>query len=265
MPSTGLSPPGRLHDFLTKPYFKLAAIATVLPPAWPISGPRRTKTTALENRLKAVRGSPDIVGDTASMPRVKNPTTASPPPIRISSYWERPGPASSRAARGVHELSRRSQMPLVAVNRGALPENLVESCSSATAKGSLPKRRHAAKGSDRSRQRRHALLDELAAVSTRWMCVKLLRVLESGEVRRVGENEAFHVDIRVVCATNRRLQDLVELAASSAKTCSFASIPSKSTFPRCANAAKTFPIWRNPCLAGTCAVRTFPRECSPPR
>ena len=42
------------------------------------------------------------------------------------------------------------------------------------------------------------------------MQVKLLRFLESGEVRRVGENEAFHVDVRIVCATNRRLTDMVD-------------------------------------------------------
>ena len=41
------------------------------------------------------------------------------------------------------------------------------------------------------------------------MQVKLLRFLESGEVRRVGENEAFHVDVRVVCATNRNIQKMV--------------------------------------------------------
>ncbi len=45
------------------------------------------------------------------------------------------------------------------------------------------------------------------------MQVKLLRFLESGEVRRVGENEAFHVDVRIVCATNR---DLTEMAAEGA-------------------------------------------------
>jgi DNA-binding NtrC family response regulator len=42
------------------------------------------------------------------------------------------------------------------------------------------------------------------------MQVKLLRFLESGEIRRVGENEAFHVDVRIVCATNRDLQDMVQ-------------------------------------------------------
>src|SRR5690606_18858387 len=51
-------------------------------------------------------------------------------------------------------------------------------------------------------------LDELGELD-KTMQVKLLRFLESGEVRRVGDNEAFHVDVRVMCATNRDLQDMV--------------------------------------------------------
>ena len=52
-------------------------------------------------------------------------------------------------------------------------------------------------------------LDELGELD-KAMQVKLLRFLESGEVRRVGENEAFHVDVRIVCATNRPLTDMIE-------------------------------------------------------
>ena len=51
-------------------------------------------------------------------------------------------------------------------------------------------------------------LDELGELD-KSMQVKVLRFLESGEVRRVGENESFHVDVRIVCATNRDLQDMV--------------------------------------------------------
>lgn len=51
-------------------------------------------------------------------------------------------------------------------------------------------------------------LDELGELN-KAMQVKLLRFLESGEIRRVGENESFHVDVRIVCATNRNLQEMV--------------------------------------------------------
>ncbi|MCA9047263.1 MAG: sigma-54-dependent Fis family transcriptional regulator, partial [Planctomycetaceae bacterium] len=51
--------------------------------------------------------------------------------------------------------------------------------------------------------------DELGELD-KTMQVKLLRFLESGEVRRVGENEPFHVDVRIVCATNRDLQEMVQ-------------------------------------------------------
>ena len=51
-------------------------------------------------------------------------------------------------------------------------------------------------------------LDELGELD-KTMQVKLLRFLESGEVRRVGDSETFHVDVRIVCATNRDLQEMV--------------------------------------------------------
>ena len=52
-------------------------------------------------------------------------------------------------------------------------------------------------------------LDEIGELP-KSMQAKLLRVLESGEIRRVGDNESFHVDVRVVCATHRNLEEMVE-------------------------------------------------------
>jgi len=111
-------------------------------------------------------------------------------------------------ARRIHEQSDRNDAPFVAVNCGAIPENLVESEFFGHRKGSFT-------GADSNRAGLFEVanggtlfLDELGELD-KSMQVKMLRFLESGEVRRVGDNEPFHVDVRIVCATNRELQQMV--------------------------------------------------------
>ncbi len=195
-----------VYDFLTKPT-KLALIASVLQR---VADKRalKHKAIALESRLKAVEGSPDIVGDTPSMQRVKRLIERIAPTDSNVLILGETGTGKELVARRIHELSRRAQMPFVAVNCGALPENLVESELFGHRKGAFTGADTPRKGLIEVANGGTLFLDELGELD-KGMQVKLLRVLESGEVRRVGENEAFHVDIRVICATNRNLQELV--------------------------------------------------------
>jgi DNA-binding NtrC family response regulator len=195
------------YDFLTKPT-KLAMIASVLSRI----AEKKTlthKTIALENRLKAVEGSPDIVGTTPSMDRVRKIIERIAPTDSNVLILGETGTGKELVARRIHELSRRAEMPFVAVNCGALPENLVESELFGHRKGAFTGADAPRKGLIEVANGGTLFLDELGELD-RAMQVKLLRVLESGEVRRVGENDAFHVDIRVVCATNRNLLEMVE-------------------------------------------------------
>jgi DNA-binding NtrC family response regulator len=196
-----------VYDFLTKPT-KLAAIASVLQR---VADKRALthKAMALECRLKAVEGSPDIVGVTPAMQRVKKLIDRIAPTDSNVLILGETGTGKELVARRIHELSRRVEMPFVAVNCGALPENLVESELFGHRKGAFTGADAPRKGLIEVANGGTLFLDELGELD-KGMQVKLLRVLESGEVRRVGENEAFHVDVRVVCATNRNLQDLVE-------------------------------------------------------
>jgi DNA-binding NtrC family response regulator len=195
-----------VYDFLTKPT-KLALIASVLQR---VADKRalKHKALALESRLNAVEGSPDIVGDTPSMQRVKRLIERIAPTDSNVLILGETGTGKELVARRIHQLSRRAQMPFVAVNCGALPENLVESELFGHRKGAFTGADTPRKGLVEVANGGTLFLDELGELD-KGMQVKLLRVLESGEVRRVGENEAFHVDIRVICATNRRLQELV--------------------------------------------------------
>jgi two-component system NtrC family response regulator len=119
------------------------------------------------------------------------------------------GTGKELVARSVHDFSVRSKRPFVAVNCGALPENLIESELFGHRKGAFT-------GADDHRQGLFEVadggtifLDEIGELP-KPIQSKLLRVLESGEIRRVGDNEPFQVDVRIVCATHRNLPEMVE-------------------------------------------------------
>jgi DNA-binding NtrC family response regulator len=195
------------YDFLPKPC-KLYEIAGVLKRV----AEKRTltnKTIALESRLKAVEGSPDLIGRTPAMLKVKALTERIAPTDSGVLILGETGTGKELVARRIHDLSRRAQMPFVAVNCGALPENLVESELFGHRKGAFTGADTPRKGLIEVANGGTLFLDEMGELD-KAMQVKLLRFLESGEVRRVGENEAFHVDVRVVCATNRDLQQMVK-------------------------------------------------------
>ena len=195
------------YDFLTKPT-KLASIASVLQR---VADKRAllNKTIALETRLKAVEGGPDIVGNSLPMQRVKKLIERIAPTDSAVLILGETGTGKELVARRVHDLSRRSNMPFVAVNCGALPENLVESELFGHRKGAFTGADQPRKGLIEVANGGTLFLDELGELD-KSMQVKLLRFLESGEVRRVGENEAFTVDVRIVCATNRDLEQMVQ-------------------------------------------------------
>ena len=112
------------------------------------------------------------------------------------------GTGKELAARAVHEQSVRAEMPLVPVNCGALPENLIESELFGHRKGAFTGADEHRVGLFEVANGGTLFLDEIGELP-KAMQAKLLRFLESGEIRRVGENESFTCDVRVVCATHR--------------------------------------------------------------
>lgn len=194
------------YDFLPKPC-RLFEIASVLQR---IAEKREMqhKTIALENRLEQVQGKTDIVGTSAPMQRVQKLIEKIAPTESTVLVLGETGTGKELVAKRVHDQSERVNAPFVAVNCGALPENLVESEFFGHKKGAFTGADTHRKGLFEVANGGTLFLDELGELD-KSMQVKLLRFLESGEVRRVGENEAFTVDVRVVCATNRDLQEMV--------------------------------------------------------
>jgi transcriptional regulator with PAS, ATPase and Fis domain len=114
------------------------------------------------------------------------------------------GVGKERIARLIHNDSTRTGGPFVAVNCGALPENLLESELFGHAKGAFTGAAQDRPGLFEAANRGTLFLDEIGEVSQA-MQVKLLRTLQEHEVRRVGENKTRSIDVRVLAATNRDL------------------------------------------------------------
>ena len=120
-------------------------------------------------------------------------------------------------ARGVHDESLRKDKAFVAVNCGALPEHLIESELFGHKKGSFTGADSQREGLFEVANGGSIFLDEIGELPLS-MQAKLLRVLESGDIRRVGDNQTLHVDVRVICATHRDLVGIEKtIQAATAK------------------------------------------------
>ncbi len=118
------------------------------------------------------------------------------------------GTGKELVARSIHRYSRRASRPFTAINCSALTETLLESELFGYAKGSFTGATTDRAGLFESTQGGTILLDELGTTAPSFQA-SLLRVLQEKEVRRIGEHEARKVDVRVIGATNRDLEDLV--------------------------------------------------------
>jgi two-component system nitrogen regulation response regulator NtrX len=130
---------------------------------------------------------------------------------RICIYGET-GTGKELVARTLHEKSPRSAGPFVALNCAAIPAELIESELFGHEKGSFTGAAQRHTGKFEQAHRGTLFLDEIGDMPPA-MQAKLLRVLEEGEVERIGSDKPTTVDVRVVVATHRNLEQLVEIGS----------------------------------------------------
>jgi transcriptional regulator with GAF, ATPase, and Fis domain len=119
------------------------------------------------------------------------------------------GTGKELAARAIHRKSRRASRPFVALNLAAIPESLVAAELFGHEPGAFTGAMQRRIGRFEAADRATLFLDEVAELSPE-MQVALLRVLQEGEFERLGASQTRHVDVRVIAASNRNLEDGVE-------------------------------------------------------
>src|SRR5205807_3469026 len=167
------------------------------------------KTLALQTRVQAAEGPTLMLGKSPPMTRVQNDIARVAPTEATVLILGETGTGKELAARTIWQQSRRAEMPFVPVNCGALAEHLVESELFGHRKGAFTGADRDHKGLFEVANGGTLFLDEVGELNKN-IQVKLLRFLESGEIRRVGETEPFRTIVRVLCATNCDLHEMIK-------------------------------------------------------
>jgi len=168
--------------------------------------PDRTPATVESPAVRRTEDSflPNIVGASPKMQRILRLVSRVAATESTVLLLGESGTGKELIARSLHVQSRRAQQPFVPVNLGAIPDTLVESELFGHARGAFTGATSERRGLIEAADRGTLFLDEIGDMPPLSQ-VKLLRVLENGEVRRVGDDTPRHVDVRVIAATHRDL------------------------------------------------------------
>jgi transcriptional regulator with GAF, ATPase, and Fis domain/serine/threonine protein kinase/tetratricopeptide (TPR) repeat protein len=158
-----------------------------------------------QNSQTTSRALNRLIGNSAAVKAmVKRIKATAPSDVTVLLDGES-GTGKELAARIIHELSGRRDAKFLALDCGSLPETLLESELFGYIKGSFTGASKDKAGLFESANGGTVFLDEIASASP-GVQARLLRVIESGEVRRLGSDSIINVDVRLICATNRDLE-----------------------------------------------------------
>ncbi len=194
-------------DYWLEPlsFEKIVAVAKV-PPRKATPAPA---TSTLGGRKASYATGPQIVGQHAVMQRVMGLARQVAPSKATVLINGESGTGKELFSRALHQWSNRAQGPFVAVNCAALPEHLLESELFGHEKGAFTGAIARKLGKFELASGGTILLDEISEMEL-GLQAKLLRVLQEGEVDRVGGTDTVRVDVRVLATTNRHLEDWVK-------------------------------------------------------
>ncbi len=193
------------RDFIQKPWENERLLSIVRTQVELHRALQDAERLAAENRLLRADGRPEFIAAAPSMSHVLETITRIAPSDANVLITGEHGTGKEVVARTVHALSLRVSRPFVAVNTGALAEGVFESELFGHVKGAFTDARTDRIGRFELADAGSIFLDEIGNVPLRQQA-KLLRVIESGEMERVGSSRSKRVDVRMISATNADLQ-----------------------------------------------------------
>ena len=193
------------RDYVEKPWDNTRLLATLRTQTELARALRATGRLSAENlRLRGTSGLPVFVAESRPMQAILSQLERVAPSDANVLITGEHGTGKDVIARWIHAASRRANRALVTVNAGGIAETLFESELFGHVKGAFTDARADRVGSFELADGGTLFLDEIANVAPRQQA-KLLRVLESGDLQRVGSSRVRHVDVRVISATNADL------------------------------------------------------------
>ena len=186
-------------DFIEKPFSPDRILLTVRN-----AFEKAALSQARRGTLEAELAGALIVGESSPVQALKEKIRQVAPSDATVLILGESGSGKELVAKNLHLLSRRSLQPYVHLNCAAIPEELLESELFGHRKGSFTGAIENKKGKFEEAQGGTLFLDEIGDLSLRAQA-KVLRIIENGEVQRIGETEVKRVDVRTVAATNKKL------------------------------------------------------------
>jgi two-component system response regulator HydG len=182
-------------DFLTKPFKRQALLSA-------IDGALKRRSNRSTQKDRNLLGQSPSIRSIREMIKQVAPTAAT---VLLTGES---GTGKEMVARAIHEQSTRSKSPMIALNCAAVPENLIESELFGFDKGAFTGANASKSGLFEAASGGTLLLDEIGDMPFH-LQAKLLRVLQEGEVRRVGSTMSRKVDVRLIAATHQNLHERI--------------------------------------------------------
>ena len=192
------------QDFIQKPWDNARLLSILRTQIELQRAVRRAQRLEAENRILRAEGLPDMIATAPAMQPVLDTIARIGPSDANVLITGEHGTGKEVVAQTLHAISARAPRSLVAVNTGALPEGTFESELFGHVKGAFTDARTERIGRFELADGGTLFLDEIANIPPRQQA-KLLRVLETGELERVGSSKTRRVDVRVLSATNADL------------------------------------------------------------
>src|SRR6202040_3179883 len=197
------------RDFVQKPWENIRLLSIIRTQIDLRQALRQASRLEAENRLLRAESRPTFLAKSPAMAPVLDLVARIGPSDANVLITGEHGTGKEVVARTLHALSNRASKPMVTVNAGGLSEGVFESELFGHVKGAFTGARSDRVGRFEIADSGTLFLDEIANVPLN-LQAKLLRVLEIGEMERVGSSKTKRVDVRVISATNSRLEEEVE-------------------------------------------------------